>query len=269
MTEIASYYNQGREQARLANGRGSLEQIRTQDILGRFLPPTGVILDIGGAAGIYALWLAQLGYQVHLVDLMPIHIQQAQQASALQPEFPLASLREGDARSLEFEDNMADTVLLLGPLYHLTERTDRVQALKEAYRVLKPGGQVFVATISRFASFMDGLAKKFVVDTDFIPLVRQALVDGQHRNPQRIQGYFTTAYFHKPEDVPVEIEDAGFTCTASLAVEGLASMDTDLERKLIDADLRTQVLDLLRMTEAEPTLLGASSHLITIGQKPE
>jgi len=92
MDELAAYYNLGREKGRLERGTGSLEQVRTQDILVRFLPKQGVIIDVGGAAGVYALWLARLGYQVHLVDLMPLHVQQAQQASAEQPDFPLASV---------------------------------------------------------------------------------------------------------------------------------------------------------------------------------
>jgi len=267
MDEIQAYYNLGKEQNRLSEGTGSLEQVRTLDILNRFLPTTGTIIDIGGAAGVYALPLAKRGYKIHLVDLVPLHVHQAQQASAEQSDFPLTSIRLGDARHLEFEDNIADAAFLFGPLYHLTEREDRVQALKEAYRILKPGGQVFVATISRFASFMDGFKSKFILDDQFADNVKQTLVTGQHRNPTRVPGYFTTAYFHKPEEVPAEIEDAGFIYKASLAVESMAWMDTDFANKWGNPTLREKILELLRMIEAEPTFIGASSHLITIGYK--
>ncbi len=268
MDEISAYYNQGREQNRLISGTGSLEQVRTQDILSRFLPKTGVVIDIGGGAGVYALWLARLGYQVHLVDLMPLHIEQAQRASDEQPDFLLTSVRLGDARQLDFEDNTADAALLFGPLYHLTERADRVQALREAYRILKPGGQVLVATISRFASFMDGFKSKFILDDQFAEIVKETLVSGQHRNPTRFPGYFTTAYFHTPEEVPAEIEDAGFTWKTSLAVESVAWMDTDFDSKWNDPVLRERILGLLRMIETQETFIGASSHIITIGTKP-
>ncbi len=268
MDEIAAYYNLGKEQNRLTSGTGSLEQVRTRDILSRFLPQTGIIYDIGGGAGIYALPLARLGYQVHLVDLMPLHVQQAQVASAEQADFPLASLRVGDARHLDFADNSADAVLLFGPLYHLTERDDRIHALKEAYRVLKPGGQVFVATISRFGSFIDGFKSNYILDEAFAKSIKDTLVSGQHRNPTGKPGYFTTAYFHKPEEVPAEVEDAGFTWKASLAVEGVAWMDNDFASKWDDPKLREFILELLQMTETEATLIGASPHLITIGYKP-
>lgn len=268
MDEIAKYYNLGKERTRLTGGSGSLEQVRTRAILNRFLPPKGVIYDIGGGAGIYALPLAQQGYQVHLVDLMPLHVAQAQADSAEQPDFPLASIRVGDARKVDFDDNSADAVLLFGPLYHLTERDERVQALKEAYRVLKPNGQVFVATISRFGSFMDGFKRSYILDDEFANTIKDTLLTGQHRNPSGKSGYFTTAYFHKPEEVPAEIEEAGFTWKASLAVEGMAWMDNDFESKWGDPKLRAFILELLEMTEAEPTLVGASPHLITIGYKP-
>ena len=139
--DIHVYYNRGREQARLTNANGKLELARTQEIILRYLPtPPATIMDIGGGAGVYALWLAQMGYAVHLLDMMPLHIEQAVQASAAQPDYPLASARVGDALQVDFADASADAVLLLGPLYHLPERDQRIQALREAYRILKPSG---------------------------------------------------------------------------------------------------------------------------------
>src|SRR6185295_15870885 len=110
----------------------------------------------------------------------------------------LASAAVGDARRLEAADNTADAVLLLGPLYHLTEREDRVKALSEAFRVLKPGGVLLAAAISRFASFLDGVRHGFLADPIFVDLVRQDLATGQHRNPNHTAGYFSTAFFHQP-----------------------------------------------------------------------
>jgi ubiquinone/menaquinone biosynthesis C-methylase UbiE len=121
------------------------------------LPPSSSTLDIGGAAGVYALWLARQGHEVHLVDPVPHHVEQARQASEAQATYPLASCTIGDARNVEYADRSADAVLLLGPLYHLTERAERLKALREAHRVLRPGGLVFAVTISRFASLLSGM----------------------------------------------------------------------------------------------------------------
>ena len=140
MTDMGAYYDRGTEEGRLADS-GRLEFLRTRELLARFLPaPPVTVLDVGGAAGAYALPLAAEGYEVHLVDPVALHVEQALAASAAQPDAPLASAVVGDARALPFDDESADVVLLLGPLYHLTEAADRTRALREARRALRPGG---------------------------------------------------------------------------------------------------------------------------------
>ena len=116
--EIGAYYARGLEAGRL-EAEFPLEQAHTRELLVRHLPPApAVILDVGGGAGAYALWLAARGYRVHLVDPVPLHLEQARQASAAQG-IPLLSVRPGDARALEQPPASVDAVLLLGPLYHL------------------------------------------------------------------------------------------------------------------------------------------------------
>jgi ubiquinone/menaquinone biosynthesis C-methylase UbiE len=265
---ISIYYNRGREQERLMNANGKLEFVRTQEILLRYLPkPPATILDVGGGAGIYALWLAREGYTVHLIDLMPLHIEQAAAASTNQPDFPLASMRVGDARQIEFPDQSADAVLLLGPLYHLTERIDRVKALAEAYRAVKPGGVVCAAVISRFASFMDGAMRGFLADPYFAELVEQDLIDGQHRNPKEQPGYFATAYFHHPDEIEAEFTDAGLTFEARIAVEGPGSFVVNFDTFWSDETRRETLLRCIRSVESEPTMLGCTGHIIGVGRK--
>jgi ubiquinone/menaquinone biosynthesis C-methylase UbiE len=152
--EILDYYGSKSEKDRLSDQ--SLEKLRTQELILRMLPPAPCkIADIGGGAGVYSFWLQQLGYEVHLVDATPKHIEEAkEQAKTI--NVSLASMNVGDARQLDFADNAFDAVLLLGPLYHLTERSDRLQALSEAWRILKPDGIVAAVGISRYASMMDG-----------------------------------------------------------------------------------------------------------------
>lgn len=267
--EIVNHYTEdGDEHARLLQGHGLLERARTQQIIQRYLPESGTIWDIGGGAGIYAVWLAKLGYAVHLIDAVPLHIEQARQASAQQPDFPLASANVDDARNLHVDDACADLVLLLGPLYHLTEHTDRVQALREAYRILKPGGVAIAAAISRFASLISGLIDGFLKEPAFVEIVRRDLKDGQHRNPDNHPGYFTTSFFHHPDDLKAEVEAAGFDdVDGPFAVEGPGWVVRNLDEYVNDPALWSRLLDFIAKIETEPTMLGASAHLLVVGRK--
>jgi SAM-dependent methyltransferase len=264
--EIAAHYGGVDEGRRL--GPFDLERVRTWELLGRFLPPPpAVVLDVGGAAGVYALPLAERGYQVHLVDPVAGHVEQARRASQGQPAAPLAGAAVGDARRLAHPDGGADAVLLLGPLYHLTERADRLRALAEARRVLRPGGVVAAAAISRFASTCDGLLRGYLDDPAFAAIVAGDLRDGQHRNPTGRPEWFTTAYFHLPDELGREVAEAGLRLEALLAVEGPAWLLPDVAGRLADPARRETVLAAIRAVETEPSLLGVSAHLLAVARR--
>lgn len=265
--EIAAHYGGVSEATRLATGVGRLERERTREILERFLPPPPArVLDVGGAAGVHALALAERGYAVHLVDPVPLHVAQARAASGAATR-PLASVAQGDARALAQPDGSCDAVLLLGPLYHLTGKPERLQALREARRVLRQGGVVFAAAISRFASLLAGLSERILGDPVFAAMVVRALRDGQHRNPTADARYFTTAFFHRPGELRNEVSEAGFDVEALLAVEGPAWLAAGFDALWDDPRQRETLLALVRQVESAPELLGASAHLIAVGRK--
>jgi len=264
--EVLAYYGRGLEDQRLDHDKGKLERWRTQELLLRYLPAApAVVLDVGGATGHYALWLAEQGYKVHLVEPVPLHIDKARLRSEAQAHAPLASISQGDARRLPWADAEVDVVLLLGPLYHLPDRNERLQALREAWRVLRPNGIVLVAAISRFASALDGLVSHFFTDPRYAPIVWQDLADGQHRGTER--DYFTTAYLHHPAELEPELAEAGFGDTHVLAIEGPGWLLQDFDSQWADPVLREMLLEVIRRTESEPSLLGASSHLLVTGRK--
>jgi SAM-dependent methyltransferase len=265
--EVAAHYAGVSERDRLA-GRESLERVRSWELLERHLPPApAVVVDVGGAAGVYALPLATRGYQVHLVDPLALHVQQALRGSGEQPATPLASATVGDARRLDHPDCSVDAALLLGPLYHLTGRADRIGALTEARRVLRPGGVVVAAAISRFASTFDGLLRGFLDEPGFEAIVERDVRDGQHRNPTERPEWFTTAYFHRPDELGQEITEAGLRLHALVGVEGPGLMLPDIERRLEDPARRERVLAAIRRVESEPSLLGASAHLLAVAHR--
>jgi SAM-dependent methyltransferase len=266
--DIAAHYSSGYEDGRLHQGAGQLERERSRDLLRRLLPPApATILDIGGGPGGHACWLAAQGYDVHLVDITPLHVQLAREASARQPEFPLASAEVGDARSLVCGDGIADAVVMFGPLYHLTERADRIQALREARRVLTPGGILLAVAISRFASALDGLTRGYLKDPKFAEIVRQDLTDGQHRNPTGKPEYFMDTFFHHPDDLRTEAKAAGFADARLFGVEGLSWILPDFDSWWDNPQQRYRLLQLARVLETEPSILGASAHLMAVATR--
>lgn len=266
--EINKYYDLGLEERRLFMcAEGELERVRTMEIISRYLPAApAIVLDVGGGPGAYALWLSQLGYQVHLVDPVQSHLDQARAASEKQPQNPIHAYSLGDARQLDYPNAFADVVLLLGPLYHLTERADRLAALREAHRCLKPGGWLFAVGISRFASTLAGLVDGHFRDPDFVTIARQDIENGQHRNPTGKASYFTTAFFHHPDELRQEMIEVGLTLENLLAVEGVAILLQDLQEQWNDPVCRERILEAARWLEAEPAVLGATSHLIAVGR---
>ena len=265
---IAEYYDRAPEESRLEEGASRLEELRTREVIERHARrPPATVLDVGGAAGAYALWLADAGYTVHLIDAVPRLVDEAQRRSVTQAR-PLASCRVGDARALDFPDRGADIVLLLGPLYHLTEAGDRARALRETRRVLKPGGQLFAAAISRWASALDGLSRSLLQDPRFSAIVERDLRDGQHRNPTERLDYFTTAYFHRPDELRAEILDAGLMLDGLYGVEGPGWLLPDVAARLADSRRRTELLQVTRLLESEPTVLGVSAHLLAVARTP-
>jgi SAM-dependent methyltransferase len=264
---IADYYDRSPEEDRLGIGPFQLEEARTRELIQRFAPPPpGIVVDVGGAAGAYALWLAERGYAVHLIDAVPRLVAEAERRSAAAAH-SLASCRVGDARALELPPESADIVLLLGPLYHLTDGRDRALALREAGRVLRPGGWLFAAAISRFASALDGLVHDLLDDREFAPIVEQDLRDGQHRNTTGKLDYFTTAYFHRPDELGNEVRAAGFDLRGVYGLEGPGWILPDVAARVANPRQREALLRLARMVETEQSMLGMSAHLLAVAQR--
>lgn len=253
--EIIEHYRRYDESQRLKSDIGPLELARTKELILRYLPPPpAVVLDVGGASGVYSFWLAGLGYLVHLVDITPRHIEQALAASQSPGAPQLASATVGDARCLDFPDGFADVILMHGPLYHLPERTDRVCALGEARRVLRNSGRLLAFAITRYAGLIYGLRRGYVFDPAYHQMIEDEVKTGRRDHPPDWLLTFPQAFFHLPEELKNEIEAVGLVHEATLGVLGPAWMVPDLDRSWEDPVEREVILDIARLTENEPVL---------------
>jgi SAM-dependent methyltransferase len=179
---------------------------------------------------------------------------------------PGVTARLGDARRLPAHDAAYDVVLMPGPLYHLLERADRVRALAEARRAVRPGGLVVAATVNRFAQLHDLLREERCFTPPHRARTDAVLADGRH--PHHDDGFFTAAHFAQPHELPGEFSDAGLAVQGQYGVEGVAWLMGGVEEWLDDPERREAVLAATRHIESEPALLGASGHLLTAGGRP-
>jgi 2-polyprenyl-3-methyl-5-hydroxy-6-metoxy-1,4-benzoquinol methylase len=233
----------------------------------RFLSPNpSSILDIGGGTGIYSFWLKSLGHSVHLIDAAESNIQAAT-AEEINSGIKLDLLQIADAPQLPFPDEHFDLVLSMGPLYHLQERNDRIQSLKEAKGVLKKNGHLIVATISRFASVLDGSNRNLVSDPDFVSIMQNDIINGKHQNHTSKLDYFTTSYFYHPDEIKSECEEVGLKFISTLQVESFGWMIPEFEKKWSDKNFRELLLNTIQKVESEKNLIGMSAHLLTVCSK--
>ena len=263
---LHAYYARGEERERLAQSRGVVEFERTKELVLRRLPgPPSVVADIGGGPGRYSLWLAGRGHRVEHRDLVPLHVEQLRAEAGPGPGIRTAV---GDARDLDLGDAAVDAVLLLGPLYHLRWRADRVRALREARRVVRPGGPVFVAAISRWAPRLDGVLTLRLYESR--PQLRE-LIDQVERTgwaPPLVPDSFS-AYCHRPGQLRTELRAAGLEVVDLVSVEGLAFTLDDLDQRMLDPLAREVVFETARVLERVPELLGIGPHLLATAIRPE
>jgi SAM-dependent methyltransferase len=263
----AAYYNRGNERERLSEPRGSIEFERTRELLQRFLPPSpAVVADIGGGPGRYAFWLAERGYRVYHRDLVGLHVQQLQADLAERPSLSIDTA-VADARQLDLSDASVDAAILLGPLYHLPRRSDRILVLTEASRICKPGGLVVAAAISRWAARLDGVIGQKLYER--IPEAVGELPELERTGwlQPLFPGSFT-GYSHRPRQLRAEVEQAGLQVLAVVGIEGVSFLLADLPERIADPQALQVLLDSARALESVPELLGVSPHLLIMARRP-
>lgn len=260
--EIIDYYTSGYDERGRLSGSAHcrVEFLRTQELVRRHLPAAPArVLDVGGGPGAHARWLVSDGHAVHLVDPVERHLREAREACECTVEL-------GDARTLTAGDRSYDVALLLGPLYHLLERSDRVQALSEARRVLRPGGLMAAAVISRHAPLLD-FGARALLDADTASTLQPVLASGRHA----VQLGFTTAYFHTADEIRSEVLDAGFPEVQLYGIEGplwpaLKAVEQHTGESLADSPLLASALTAAQTAESDPALIAASAHLLAIAR---
>jgi S-adenosylmethionine-dependent methyltransferase len=229
-------------------------------------PPPARILDCGGGPGRYAIELARQGYEVTLFDLSPGNLALAR-AKADEAGVSFTAIVQGTATDLScFDDSSFDAVLLMGPLYHLLEEHERFSAVAGVKRIVRPGGLVFAAFITRYAAHRWAAANEptWIVDD---PQAAQTLLDTGRLavRPLRPGGFI--GYFAHPDEVVPLIRRAGLEVRAVLGVDSLVSQIEEGVNQLT-GDAWERWADLSTRVASDPVLFGAAEHLLVLAQRP-
>ena len=241
-----------------------LEWDLTWRYLEEYLPQTGNILEIGAGTGRYTVELAKRGYIVTAVDLSDALIEFAKQRVAsenleAQVDFIVADAR--DLSSVACWDY--SSALLMGPLYHLVIEEDRRTAIQQVHERLRRDGILFTSFISRLGILGELIRDhpQWIMKQVEVRTVMERGRDPDHHPKGGFRGYFTTVQ----EIAPLH-EEIGFETLVVAGVEPAISAD-DPSYNRLEGSSRRAWLDLLYEISREPTIVGASRHLLYVGRK--
>ncbi|MDF2686891.1 MAG: methylase [Clostridia bacterium] len=279
-SDVLKGYNAGIEKNRLRIGLGLIEFERTKELLLEFLPPPktteqtpAIIYDIGGGYGEYSWWLSSLGYEVHLFDISETNIKMSGNLKTEYPHTALHSSEVADARNIRRPTESADAILFMGPLYHITEKSERLFALNECRRLLKPEGKLFSAAITRFATILwattvYGKSNSLLEENAFIEMCESELKNGEHIKPAnseyRGMGH---SHFHSPHELENELSEAGFFETCIHGVVGGGWLVPDIDERWKDETAKKAIMRSVRLLDKEKDILGLSTHLLAVSKK--
>lgn len=172
---LIDFYNNYDEDKRLTLKHGSVEFLTTMHYIEKYIRPGDCVLEIGAGTGRYSHTLARQGYSVDAVELVGHNIEIFRQNT--QPDENI-TIRQGNAIDLSgFSDNQYDITLLLGPMYHIYTIEDKHQVLKEAIRVTKPGGIIFVAYVISDMCILDEGFNRNNINVE--KYIEEGLIDAQ------------------------------------------------------------------------------------------
>lgn len=262
---ITTYYDNDAQREVTRLDRHPIEFEITMRFLREHLPSEGHILEVGCAAGRYTVQLAKLGYRVTAVDLSRTLIELLRADITDKPLSAAIDTFVGDARDLHFlSDINFDAVLLMGPLYHLIDRRDRLAAIQQTVSRMRTGAPFLSAHISR-VGMLGHIATTQPSWIEKSEAVESVMRDGHDPSGLPSDGVFR-GYYAMPEEIRALHETAGLD-TVAIASQDPAAGFVDRVLGAMTADQRSKWIDMLYRISTEPSYVSNSAHILYVGRK--
>ena len=271
--KVQNYYKHFDEKNRLRNDNsGKLEFLMTMGILEKNLPAVTdeadiSVLDLGGGAGVYSFPLAKKGYKVTLADLSETLLEQARKQKEEDKIENLISCDQVNATDLScYKDNSFDVVLLFGPLYHLTEKSERGKCVREVSRVLKTGGKVFASFIPHLSGSI-ALVQRFCWSPDQVDIntLEECFISGKFKNLS--DHGFQEGYYPTSEEIEKLFLENGFDKLLVRSIRGFGYEKEDVIYKFKNKNVFTKLLDLINSTAEDKSIIEMCGHAMYVGVK--
>ncbi len=261
MNEIEAYYNKFNEEKRLNSRHGQVEYRVSMKYIHQYLQEMGEpenvkVLDIGAGTGRYSVKLAEEGYDVTAVELVKYNL------GILKQKNSRVKAMQGNALNLKkLKDHSFDLTLLFGPMYHLFEYQEKLQALKEASRVTRPGGVILVAyCMNEYGVITYAFKERHIKEC----MESHRLTEDFQTLSKKEDLYD----YMRLGDIKRLSQDAGLVRLKILSPDGPANYMRPFLNQLDEEEFEYFVQYQMATCERED-LLGAGAHTVDILRKPK
>ena len=252
---LIKYYNKFNEDKRLNTKHGNIEFITSLEYIHKYIKPGDKVLDIGAGTGKYSIYLFNEGYDVTALELVKHNLR------VLEKNEPNIKAYQGNALNLKFEDNSFDIILLFGPMYHLISFEDKLKALMEAKRVLKPNGKIFISyCMNEYAIITHGF-----IDNNINESIKNNLIDKDYKITPADSDLYS---FVRLEDINKLNELSNLTRVKIISHDGPTEYIKKVINKMDEETYNNYIKYHLNTCE-RPELLGAGRHILDIVTKFE
>lgn len=264
MTELEQHYNKFNEEKRLDSRHGQVEYITSMKYIHKYIDSlkkeTGCgnagikILDIGAGTGRYSVPLVEEGYDVTAVELVKHNL------GLLKAKNSSVKAYHGNALKLKkFDNDQFDMALLFGPMYHLFSHEDKLKALNEAKRVVRPGGIILVAYLMNEYSVITYAFK----EQHIMECLREGRLTADYHTVSSEKDLYD---YMRTEDIARLNEEAGLTRVQIISPDGAANYIRPYLNKLTDEEFNEFIKYHLSTCE-RADMLGAAAHTLDILRK--